>query len=52
MNFKNHAAGLGLVLGDTCLLNPFASSCMAKHVFVEKSVVLHFGEGPELMTHY
>ena len=29
----------------------FASSCMAKHIFIRKLVVLHLREGPELRMH-
>ena len=30
----------------------FASSCMAKHIFIGESVVLHLHERPELKTPY
>lgn len=30
----------------------FASSCTAKHIFIQKSIVLHLFEGPKLRTHY
>ena len=42
-----------LFFGQTvCIKACFDTSCMAKHIFIGQSVVLHLWEGPLLRTHY